>query len=232
MTDRAKTKPQRRKPVTAAAKMPPENAADAAQNPEIAADGDAQQAQMTPETAKQLASLRASVRENFGKAAMAMMMLPRYRHQNIGDLQHLVLEPLLRDRLAMAFPGGSGKETDAAAPREMLGFAIWASVSPEVDARIREQIKAGGFPVKLKPEDWTSGDINWLFDVIAPDEKSTISVIANFRQVAKEGPLVMHPVITRLVDRETLEKMGAVKTDGKDATGGKKPAGAKGAAVN
>ena len=35
------------------------------------------------------------------------------------------------------------------------------------------------------------------------------SVIANFKQVVKDGDLRLHPLITRLVDKETLEKMGA-----------------------
>jgi hemolysin-activating ACP:hemolysin acyltransferase len=61
--------------------------------------------------------------------------------------------------------------------------ATWASVIEEVNARIREQIKAGVFPVRLKADEWTSGAINWLLDVIAPDRKSTASVIANFSRV-------------------------------------------------
>ena len=47
------------------------------------------------------------------------------------------------------------------------GVAIWASVSAEVDAEIRQQIQAGVFPVRLKAEAWNSGKINWLIDVIA-----------------------------------------------------------------
>ena len=49
-----------------------------------------------------IASLRSHVRESFGKVVMAMMMLPRYRQQTLADLQHLVLEPLIRDRIAIA----------------------------------------------------------------------------------------------------------------------------------
>ncbi|MGB3165488.1 MAG: toxin-activating lysine-acyltransferase [Alteraurantiacibacter sp.] len=163
-----------------------------------------------PQFAKQIEALRASVRENFGKAAMAMMMLPRYRNQAIGDLQHLVLEPLMRDRLAMAYPKPAEGE-ESAVPREMIGFAIWANVSEEVDARITEQIKTGTFPVRLKPDEWTSGDIKWLFDVVAPTQEATVSVLANFRQVAKDGALKLHPLITRLLPAETLEKLGASK---------------------
>ncbi|MDW4548277.1 toxin-activating lysine-acyltransferase [Defluviimonas sp. D31] len=96
--------------------------------------------------------------------------------------------------------------------------AIWASVSEEVDAKIRDQIKAGTFPVRLKPEDWQSGNINWLLDVIAPDRKTAGLVIANFRQVVKEGELRLHPHIAGLVEKEMLANMGAARagigTDG------------------
>ncbi|MEM7241218.1 MAG: hypothetical protein AAF429_03435 [Pseudomonadota bacterium] len=88
---------------------------------------------------------------------------------------------------------------------------MWSSVSDEVDAKIREQIKAGVFPVRLKADEWNSGSNNWLFDVIAPDQKTTANVIANFKQVVKDGDLRLHPLVARLVDAETLEKMGATQ---------------------
>ena len=162
-------------------------------------------AQLDPEVAKKIAAVRSQVRESFGHVVMAMMMLPRYRNQTIGDLQHLALEPLIRDRIAIAYPGGSQDNALA----DIAGLAIWASVSEEVDARIREQIREGIFPLRLKSEDWLSGDINWLIDVIAPDQAATARVIANFKQVVKQGSLRLHPHITRLVDSETLKKMGA-----------------------
>lgn len=165
-------------------------------------------APMDPELARKIAGLRAALRENFGKAVMALMMVPRYRSQMLGDLQHIVLDPMLQDRLAIAYPGTA----DEAVGQDMAGFAIWASVSEEADARIREQIKQGVFPIRLKTSDWNSGKINWLLDVIAPDSTTIATVIANFRQVAKEGELRLHPLITRLIDPEVLEKMGARKT--------------------
>jgi cytolysin-activating lysine-acyltransferase len=168
---------------------------------------DSGEAQLDPEVAKKIAALRAHVRESFGKIVMAMMMLPRYRSQTLADLQHLVLEPLIRDRIAIAYPG----EKERTPLTDIAGLAIWASVSDEIDADIRQQIKAGVFPVRLKPEAWTSGKINWLIDVIAPNRKTTASVIANFKQVVKEGSLRLHPIVTRLVDAETLQKMGAEK---------------------
>ena len=162
------------------------------------------------ETLEKLAGIRTHVREGFGKIAMTMMALPRYRHQSIADLQHLVLDPLLRDRIAMAYP------TDTAEPdADITALAIWASVSKEVDDKIREQIRSGVFPIRLKPEEWASGDINWLFDVVAPDQATTARVLANFRQVVKEGDLRLHPLIGRLVDEETLKKMTGTSADAK-----------------
>jgi hemolysin-activating ACP:hemolysin acyltransferase len=168
--------------------------------------------QADPEMMKKVAQLRLQVRETFGKVVMAMMMLPRYRHQTVSDLQHLVLEPLIRDRIAVAHSADAAPEMS-----DIAGLAIWASVSEEVDAQIREQVRAGVFPVRLKADDWASGSINWLLDVIAPDPKSTARVIANFRQVVKEGSLRLHPIITRLVDPETLTKMGADRMTAPDA---------------
>lgn len=163
--------------------------------------------EINAELAAKIAAVRTHIRESFGKVVMAMMMLPRYRSQTLADLQHLVLEPLMRDRVAIAYPSG-----DKAGPlADVAGLAIWASVSEEIDTKIREQVQAGTFPIRLKAEDWNSGNINWLLDVIAPDQRTTANVIANFKQVVKEGSLRLHPIVTRLVDAETLQKMGAEK---------------------
>ena len=154
---------------------------------------------------QQIADVRTKVHETFGKVALAMTALPRYKNQSISDLGHILLNPLIRDRVAIA----SQQKDEISLEDSLTGIAIWASVSEEVDAKIREQIKAGVFPVRLKPDDWVSGDINWLLDVIAPNQKLTTSVIANFRQVIKEGDVRMHPLVARLVDPEALKKMGA-----------------------
>ena len=173
----------------------------------VAQSSEVSTAAVDPEIAAKIAAVRSHIRESFGKVAMAMMMLPRYRNQTLADLQHLILEPLMRDRVAIAYPGGE----KATALSDIAGVAIWASVSEDVDGRIREQVQAGTFPIRLKAEDWNSGDINWLLDVIAPDQRTTANVIANFKQVVKEGSLRLHPIVTRLVDAETLAKMGAEK---------------------
>lgn len=166
-----------------------------------------------PELMRKLTRLRAALRENFGMAILALMHLPRYNTQSLADLQHLILDPMLNDRIAFAYPGKNPQDADTAGRPEGVqdtaGLAIWASVSEEVDNTIREQIKQGVFPIRLKAGDWNSGKINWLLDVVTPNKQMTAAVIGNFRQVAKEGELRLHPLISRLVDPELLEKMGA-----------------------
>jgi cytolysin-activating lysine-acyltransferase len=165
---------------------------------------------LDPAMLEKIAAVRAKVNETFGKVALAMMATPRYRHLSIGDLSHLVLDPLIRDRVAIAQPANPGPEDGG-----LAGIAIWASVSESVDASIREQIKAGFFPVRLKADDWNSGSNNWLLDVIAPTQKLATSVLANFKQVLKEGDLRIHPLVARLVEPEALKNMGARPVDQK-----------------
>lgn len=81
-----------------------------------------------------------------------------------------------------------------------------------VAARVREQIQAGVFPIRLKAEDWASGAHVWLLDVIAPSEKMATEVLKSFRHVAKKDEINIHPVVTRLVDRQTLEKLAGRAT--------------------
>ena len=165
---------------------------------------DETKADLDPAMVARIATVRARIQETFGKVAMAMMAVPRYRSLAIADLNHLVLDPMLRERIAVA---QSSDETGK--DGSLAGIAIWASVSEEVDAKIREQIKAGTFPVRLRAEEWTSGEISWLLDVIAPNARLATSVIANFRQVVKTDNLRIHPLVTRLVDPEALKRMGA-----------------------
>jgi hemolysin-activating ACP:hemolysin acyltransferase len=157
------------------------------------------------EMVAKLGALRSRVLSAFGQCALVMMSVPRYRHLSIADLNHLLLEPLVQDRVAIA----SSKGSDGADAGALAGIAIWASVSEEVDKSIREQIAAGVFPIRIKTKDWNSGKTVWLLDVIAPSRKLTTSVLANFRQVVKEGPVHIHPMVGRMMDQDALKKMGA-----------------------
>jgi hemolysin-activating ACP:hemolysin acyltransferase len=149
----------------------------------------------------QIKAFRARLRAGAGEVVLAMANLPRYRNQSFADSTHLVIEPMLHNRLAIARSASEGKLGETA------GIAIWASVSEEADARIREQIQAGVFPIRLKADDWNSGDIHWLLDLIAPSRKAATAALANFRQVIQDKPIRIHPIVSRLVDPAALDKM-------------------------
>lgn len=162
-----------------------------------------------PQMNQRVAEARTRIHAAVGQIVVTLAAVPRYRHQTLGDLQSLILDPLMRDRVAIA----SAKPVDGAAHVEaqFAGIALWATVSEEVDAKIRDQVRSGVFPVKLKSADWVSGDRVWLLDVIAPSQKMASAVLANFNQVVKKpGEVRIHPVVARMVDPELLKKMGAV----------------------
>lgn len=50
-----------------------------------------------------------------------------------------------------------------------LGVAFWAFVSPEVAAKLEVQQKDGAM-FRLAPQEWKSGDIPWLLDIVAPPD--------------------------------------------------------------
>lgn len=177
-------------------------------------------------------AMRQRIEAAIGQILLALSVLPRYRHLPLSEIDALVVQPLMRDRIAVAVmpadgaaPGSSPGSTTGGHGGPIAGIAIWASVSEAVDARIREQIAAGVFPIRLRPEDWKSGPINWLFDVIAPDPKRVASVLANFRRIAGEGTLRLHPVVARMVPAETLEQLGATRMT-PDGAAAPAPAGA------
>jgi hypothetical protein len=74
---------------------------------------------LKPEMIEKMAALRSQLRETFGKLVMAVMALPRYRHLSLADLQPVLLDPMIRDRLAIAQPRAA-----EAGLNDLAGFAI------------------------------------------------------------------------------------------------------------
>jgi cytolysin-activating lysine-acyltransferase len=163
---------------------------------------------LSPEALAKLIEIRDQLSSSFSKVVMALMATPRYRQLPLADLDWMVLQPLMRDRIAVA----SAKPADgneAPLGEQTVGMAIWAKVSEEVSERIAEQARAGVFPARLKSEDWDSGEIVWLLDVIAPNRKLATNVLASFGSIAGEAQVHIHPVVSRAVDPQVLEKLKA-----------------------
>lgn len=156
----------------------------------------------TSDSLQRLAETKQKIQSTFGQIVLAMSVVPRYRNLLLTELQQFVLDPLSQDKIVLALPGNPQNDPKIAVAPATI--AIWASVSEEVDKRIREQTSAGVFPIRLKPEDWSSGETVWLLDVIAPSEKIATEVLKSFGQVAKKDEVNIHPVVTKLVSQSAL----------------------------
>lgn len=140
-----------------------------------------------------------------------MMMTPRYKHQSIVDLEWMVITPMLLNQIAVA-TGKANMQEGGEAPNvdTLAGVAIWAKVSNEVDKKIREQITAKVFPIRLQAKDWRSGDKVWLLDVIAPTKALATKLFSELgRSGLGNGDIHAHPIVNEVVDMETLKKLGA-----------------------
>jgi hemolysin-activating ACP:hemolysin acyltransferase len=94
----------------------------------------------------------------FAQIVSILMHSPRYRHYTLGDLEWLVLPPLLTGQCSVA--EAKSKENGASVP---VAVALWASVSADVDRRLTENLST---PIRLRPDEWRSGDILWLIDAV------------------------------------------------------------------
>lgn len=169
--------------------------------------------ELSDEVVEKVHEVRGKLHTSVSQVVVAMSAAKRYAYMPLKDISEMVLEPLLRDRVALATPN-----PDKANPLQkdtLAGIAIYATVSDEVDAKIRDQIKAGVFPIRLAPNDWTSGETTWLLDVIAPNKETSTAVLRHFAAFVKKGPMNLHPVVGRVVDTEMLKKMGAADAEAK-----------------
>ena len=148
------------------------------------------------------AAVRESVLTRFSQVVLSLINVPRYAHLPISDLQKLVVDPLVRNRIALA--NSNTKDSEA---RPLVGIAIWASVSDAVDQKIREQIASGLFPIRLEAEDWASGERIWLLDLVASSKPLATNVMTNFSRAVNNKPVSLHPMVSSMVDSEVLEKM-------------------------
>ena len=95
---------------------------------------------------------------SFAQIVTVLMRSPRYRHYTLGDLEWLVIPPLLAGQCSVV--GFKSKQNVISVP---VAAALWASVSAEVDKKLSENLHV---PIRLRPDEWRSGDILWLIDVV------------------------------------------------------------------
>jgi cytolysin-activating lysine-acyltransferase len=106
--------------------------------------------------------------QTFTQIVSLMMRDQKFKGLRMADLEWLVLPPILAGQWQVA--QGMAPAPEGTAGGKLQGnvafpvaTALWARVSPEVDARLSAGVDK---PLVLKPEEWTSGTILWMIAII------------------------------------------------------------------
>jgi hemolysin-activating ACP:hemolysin acyltransferase len=124
--------------------------------------GKGEPAALSPEELRKRAAASKLVSASFGEIVSVLMRSEHYRQYTLQDLEWLVVPAVLSNQFLLAEARAKGNGFTAP-----VGVVLWASVSPEVDQRLTAGIAQ---PLRLKPEDWRSGDILWLVDAVGPQK--------------------------------------------------------------
>jgi cytolysin-activating lysine-acyltransferase len=109
---------------------------------------------LAPEEARKRAAIAKQAAAALGEIVSLLMRSPADKHHSLADLEWMVLPAIVTGQFAVA--DAQSKSTGAVMP---VGAVIWAFVSAEVDKLLTE---AADKPVRLKPQDWRSGEIPWI----------------------------------------------------------------------
>lgn len=160
-------------PASEAAEQPnakPQSAAVADQAPDLA-----------PEELKRRAAAIKLVSAAFGQVVSVLMRAPHYKHYSLADLEWMVVPPLVTSQFSIV--EAQSRKNGMSAP---VCVVFWANVSAEVDARLSA---SPGEPIRLKPNEWRSGDILWVIDAIG-DARAVTAVLKRLRENEWKGRAV------------------------------------------
>jgi|SoiMethySBSTD1v2_1073268.scaffolds.fasta_scaffold259772_2 cytolysin-activating lysine-acyltransferase len=139
------------------APTPPQAEKNAPPAPDAAASAPAMP-ELPAEELSRRAALSKRLAGAFGEIVSVLMRSETHRTQMLMDLEWLVLPALATGQFTIA--GAQSKSVGYSLP---VGVVLWARVSPEVDGRLASNLNQ---PMRLKPEEWASGDIHWLVEAV------------------------------------------------------------------
>ncbi len=217
------------------------NANDDASSIEGTVDSASAISSLSKEELAKVQALRSKmISASFGEIVTLLMRSPHYKHYSLSDLEWLVIPALLTNQFLvveaqMKLPvpqnengdtpvadgqtegaakesvatGGQAEGAPIAGPRIPVGLALWAKVSPEVDEKLSANLDT---PVKLRPDEWRSGEINWIIDVLG-DEKIMQSLYAKLKGDVFKGQTFKVRAQDKKGQRVVTEVTGGEKTN-------------------
>lgn len=113
---------------------------------------------LSPEQLQQRAGAAKLAAAAFGEVVSVLMRSAQYKHFALTDLEWLVVPAVMTGQFSLA--EAQSKTSGFTAP---VGLVLWASVSAETDQRLAAE---PGRQIRLRPDEWRSGDILWVVDAI------------------------------------------------------------------
>jgi hemolysin-activating ACP:hemolysin acyltransferase len=163
--------------------------------PQTAAQAD-QAPDLAPEELKRRAAAIKLVSAAFGQVVSVLMRAPHYKHYSLADLEWMVVPPLVTSQFSIV--EAQSRKNGMSAP---VCVVFWANVSAEVDARLSA---SPGEPIRLKPNEWRSGDILWVIDAIG-DARAVTAVLKRLRENEWKGRAVK--IRTRTKDGKAVVRV-------------------------
>jgi cytolysin-activating lysine-acyltransferase len=115
-----------------------------------------------------------TVSHMFGEIVWLMSQSASHKHFAIADLEWMVMPALLLTQYRLFHHEG-----------HPIGAALWAFLSEEAEAKLSLT------PVRLRPDEWKSGNRCWLVDLITPgataENRLAAVMLDDLRRTALKG---------------------------------------------
>ena len=110
-----------------------------------------------------------------GQIISVFLRSPRHKTYPLTDFEWRVLPAIISGQFRVV----QAQQSDVATP---VGVALWASVSPAVDLRLSDL----SAPLRLNPDEWRSGEIPWLIELVA-DTKVQQALLKHLGETVFKG---------------------------------------------
>lgn len=118
---------------------------------------------------------------NFGAVISLMLRSRHHRLTMLAELEWMLVPAITTRQFRIG--EGTSPENGVNVP---IAAVLWASVSAEVDQRISRTLD---LPLRLKPQEWRSGDIVWIVEAIG-DAKAIDVILQHLKQTELKDRLV------------------------------------------
>ena len=126
-----------------------------------------------PDEYKRRTAASRGVSTSLGEIVGLLMRSRTHRFNMLAELEWMVLPAISTRQFRVA--EGTSQEAGFVAP---VAAVLWASVSADVDQRLSQAIEQ---PIKLKPEEWSSGSIVWIVEAVG-EQRAVTAMLQHLKQ--------------------------------------------------